>query len=198
MPHAGLPHHSHEKNAKVRIETHQDVAAAIERLTSREPESLAKFIVSLAFDTGPIGEQVRTFIVGDDLAETIITLKERIDALRVSSRRHPRRRDIGNEVGQRLDYILDAIETLVLPRSPETAFELLVLTIERDGDAMEQCRDDGFHIEMAIERAADLLGEAARSLPDHEVKTTVQRLAAEDGYGTRTPLAALATRYAAE
>jgi hypothetical protein len=93
---------------------------------------------------------------------------------------------------------VEAIETLVLPRSPETAFELLVLTIERDGDAMEQCRDDGFSIEMAIERAADLLAEAAKSIPAREVKTTLQRLIAQDGYGTRTPLAALAAHFAVE
>jgi hypothetical protein len=182
----------------VRIETRDDLQAAIERLTSRAPASLARFIASLAFDIGPIGEQVRTFIVGDNLAETITSLNERIEALRTSSRRHSRRGGLDQEVGQRLDYILDAIETLVLPMSPEKAFELLVLAIERDGDAMEQCGDDGFSIETAVERAADLLAEAAKSLPSRDVKTTLQRLIAEDGYGTRTPLTALATRYAAK
>jgi hypothetical protein len=40
----------------MRIETHQDLQAAIERLTRRTPASLAKFLASLAFDTGPLGE----------------------------------------------------------------------------------------------------------------------------------------------
>jgi hypothetical protein len=180
----------------MRIETHQDLQAAIERLTRRTPASLAKFLASLAFDTGPIGEQVRTFILGDELAATTLSLKERTDALRISSRRHPRRQGTEQEVGQRLDYILDAIETLVLPVSPETAFELLVLTIERDGDAMEQCGDDHFSVETAVKRAADLLPAAAKSLSTHELKTTLQRLIAEDRYGTREPLAALVTQTA--
>jgi hypothetical protein len=50
----------------VRIETNQDLETAITRLASRTPEALATFIASLAFDIGPIGEQVRTFIVGDN------------------------------------------------------------------------------------------------------------------------------------
>jgi hypothetical protein len=38
-------------------------------LRRREPLSLAAFIVSLAQKSGPIGEHIRTFIVGDDLGE---------------------------------------------------------------------------------------------------------------------------------
>jgi hypothetical protein len=37
-------------------------------------------------------------------------------------------------------------KTLVLPLSPARAFELLVLLIERDGDAMEQCGDDSWSV----------------------------------------------------
>lgn len=182
----------------MRIETHQDLQAAIDRLIRRAPASLARFIASLAFDTGPIGEQVRTFIVGDDLAETARSVKARIDALRCSSRRDSRRRSAEQEIGQRFDYILDTIETLVLPVNPHTAFELLVRAIERDGDAMEQCGDDHFSIETAVERAADLLATAAKSLPIREVKATLERLVAEDRYGTRAPLAALDTQIASE
>jgi hypothetical protein len=40
------------------------VVKYFERLRGRDPESLAAFIVSLAQDSGPIGEQVPTFIVG--------------------------------------------------------------------------------------------------------------------------------------
>jgi hypothetical protein len=132
----------------VRIETNQDFQTAIARLASRAPETLATFIASLAFDIGPIGEQVRTFIVGDNLAETTASLKERIEALRGSHSRHR----ANEEVGERLGYILDSIEALVLPVSPATAFELLVLLIERDGDAMEQCGDDHYSVQEAARR----------------------------------------------
>jgi hypothetical protein len=108
----------------MRIETNQDLETAIARLASRAPEALATFIASLAFDGGPIGEQVRTFIVGDDLSETTAALKERIDALRGSRRSHRRHR-AHEEVAERLGYILSSIETLVLPLSPPRAFELL-------------------------------------------------------------------------
>ena len=172
----------------MRIETNRDLEAAIARLALRAPEALATFIASLAFDTGPIGEQVRTFIVGDDLSETTASLKRRIDALRGSRRSNSRHR-AHEEVGQRLGYILHSIETLVLPLSPARAFELLVLLIERDGDAMEQCGDDSWSVQMQLETAASLVATAMKPLPRIEVKQTLERLVAEDGYGTRTPLA---------
>jgi hypothetical protein len=172
----------------VRIETNEDLETAIARLASRAPEALATFIASLAFDGGPIGEQVRTFIVGDDLSETTASVKERIDALR-GSRRSIHRRQAHEEVGERLGYILHSIETLVLPLSPARAFELLVLLIQRDGDAMEQCGDDSWSVQMHLETAASLIATAMKTLPSIEVRQTLERLVAEDGYGTRTPLA---------
>ena len=172
----------------MRIETNQDLETAIARLTSREPETLATFIASLAFDIGPIGEQVRTFIVGDNLRETTASLKERIEALRGSRRSRARHR-VTEEVGERLGYILDSIETLVLPVSPAAAFELLVLLIERDGDAMEQCGDDHYSVQTELETAAKLIAAAMTSLPSLEARETLERLVAEDGYGTRRPLA---------
>jgi hypothetical protein len=99
-------------------------------------------------------------------------------------------------MGQRLGYILDAIETLVLPTSPETAFELLVLLIERDGDAMEQCGDDHFSVETALKRAAGLVAVAAKSLQSRDVRMTLERLIAEDGYGTRASLTRVASELA--
>jgi hypothetical protein len=51
---------------RMRIETTEDFERARERLRRRDSESLAAFILSLAQDSGPIGQQVRTFIVGDD------------------------------------------------------------------------------------------------------------------------------------
>lgn len=172
----------------MRIETNQDLEAAIARLVSRTPKTLATFIASLVFDAGPIGEQVRTFIVGDNLSETTASLKERIEALRGSRRSRSRHR-ADEDVGERLGYILDSIEALVLPVSPATAFELLVLLIERDGDAMEQCGDDHWSVQMKLETAANLVGAAMKSLPSREARETLERLVAQDGYGTRRPLA---------
>jgi len=40
--------------------------------------------------------------------------------------------------------------------SPTTAFELLMLLLERDGDAMEQCGDDHWSVQMKLETAAEL------------------------------------------
>jgi hypothetical protein len=67
----------------VMVQTKADVAHTLQRLRGRDPESLAAFIVSLAQDSGPIGEQVRTFIVGDDVAETVESLRARISSLSI-------------------------------------------------------------------------------------------------------------------
>ncbi len=155
----------------MRIETNQDLEAAITRLTSRSPEALASFIASLAFDAGPIGEQVRTFIVSDDLSETTASLKERIDGLRTSRRSNSRGR-FQEEVGERLRYILSSIDTLVLPVTTATAFELLVLLIERDGDAMEQCGEDDWSVQMRLKTAADLVASAMKSLTGRKAMRT--------------------------
>lgn len=104
----------------MRINTNQDAARAIERLRTRDPEFLAALIVSLAQDAGPVGEQVRTFIVGDDVKEASMSLKERIESLSGCSEREHRSRR-GQEVGQRLEFILDAVETLVVPLDPKGA-----------------------------------------------------------------------------
>ena len=177
------------------IETIQDHEIAIARLIRRSPESLAAFVGSLARDDGPIGEHVRTFIVGDDLVETVASLKERIASLRHSEHRYYRHRD-GAQIGERLGYILDAIETLVLPAHPQQAFELLVLLVERDGDAMEQCADHYDTVQNAMRRAAGLMARAGESLPQRDVKVTLERLIAEDRYGARRPLVAVVEAFA--
>jgi hypothetical protein len=171
----------------LRLDTHQDVARAIERLSRRDPNALAAFIVSFAQDAGPIGEQVRTFVVGDDIDQTTASLNERIESLgdaTESDHRHAR----GREVGQRLEFILDAVETLVLPVDPKRAFKLLALVVESDGVAMENCGDHDYSVASAFERAAGLIGRAARSLPRAEVEATLKKLVAEDADGVRVPL----------
>jgi hypothetical protein len=181
----------------MRIETRADVAAAVERLERRSPAALAAFILSLAQEGGPVGEQVRTFIVGDDLAATVGSLEERVAALR-DSPAADRRDRVGEDVGRRLDYILEAIETLVLPRDPRAAFELLVLLMQRDGDSMERCGEHHDAVTSALERAAGLMAQAAQTLPPHEVRATLQQLMAEDDYGTRRGLVVVARALAAE
>jgi hypothetical protein len=179
----------------MRIVTNRDLETAIARLSRRSPESLAAFITSLAQDSGPIGEQVRTFIVGDDLNEAMASIKERIDQLRhLRDRSH--RQHSGEVVGQRLDALLDAIQTLVLPRDPRGALELLLLLIERDADAMESCGDYHDSVQSAVDRAAGLIAKAGQSQQPHEVRMTLTRLVAEDAYGTRRSLAAVMEAFA--
>jgi hypothetical protein len=170
------------------ITTKVEFAQALERLRRRDSEPLAAFILSLAQDSGPIGDQVRTFIVGDDVAETVESLKERIGDLRTPSEeahRHAR----GKEIGASLGYVLDSIETLVLPVNPKAAFTLLVAVFEADAVAMENCGDHDFEVTSAFERAADLMVEAAKAVPRTEVVAVVEGLVDDDGYGVRGVLA---------
>jgi hypothetical protein len=180
------------------VHTKADVAHALQRLRGRDPESLAAFIVSLAQDSGPIGEQVRTFIVGDNVAETTESLRARISSLSIPEEyehRHAR----GREMGARLEFIMESIESLVMPVDPKRAFELLVLFFGSDGVAMENCGDHDCEVTCAFERAAGLIGKAARSLPAGEVTAALEPLLDDDGYGVRGALAeVIAGREAAE
>lgn len=172
----------------MRINTNQDAARAIERLRTRDPKSLAALIVSLAQDAGPVGEQVRTFIVGDDVKEASMSLKERIESLGGCSEREHRSRR-GQEVVQRPEFILDAVEILVVPVDPKGAFELLMLVMESDEVAMENSGDHDHAVSCAFKRAAGLMAQAAAALPSEEVEATLKRLIAEDAYGVRGSLA---------
>ena len=172
------------------LETVEDVVAARARLERRPPQVLAEFIVSLAKDAGPAGEQARTFIVGDDLAATFESVRARIAALGGAGDRESWN-CAGEAVGRRLEYLLDAIETLVLPVDAERAFELLVTLFDHDGDAMEGCGDYHDSVANAFERAPELIGVASRRLPREEVLVVVKRLVANDDYGTRRRLAAM-------
>jgi hypothetical protein len=178
------------------LETTQDLEEARARLERRSPQVLAAFIVSLAQESGPVGEQVRTFIVGDDARAVAQSLCRRIAGIEVADRRASRDRG-GATVGERLGYILEAIETLVLPADSRRAFELLVALIERDGDALECCGEHCDAVESAMERAADLTERAVRGLPQEEVLPALRQLVASDDYGTRRPLAAVVRRIGA-
>jgi hypothetical protein len=171
----------------VTVETEVDFARALERLRRRDTESLAAFILSLAQDSGPVGEQVRTFIVGDVVAEAAEALRVRIKGLAIPdeyAHRHAR----GTEIRVSLGFILDAIETLVLPIDPREAFDLLVLFFKADGQAMENCCDHDFEVTCAFERAAELIGRAATSVPRADVVAALVPLMDDDGYGVRSVL----------
>ena len=60
------------------LSTVEQIELARQRLSKRDPNSLEAFILSLAQDSGPVGEQVRTFIVGDDVVEVAESLRQRL------------------------------------------------------------------------------------------------------------------------
>ncbi len=94
--------------------------------------------MSLAMESGVVGEHVRTFIVGDDLAATVESVRQRIGRLPISSEyehRHAR----GGEMGASLDLIVDSVERLVLPIDANAAIELLAAIFQADQVAMENC-----------------------------------------------------------
>jgi hypothetical protein len=49
--------------------------------------------------------------------------------------------------------------------------------------------NDYYSVQTALGSAAKLVAAAMKSLPRREVRGTLERLIAEDGYGTRRPLA---------
>ena len=172
---------------RLRIESQEDFERARERLRGRGADSLASFLMTLAGDSGPIGDQVRTFIVGDALAETVASLKERIGSLSSPSdyeHRHSR----GRDMGMSLDFIVDSIERLVLPLDANTAFELLQVLFEADGVAIENCGEHDWEVGCAYKRAAAVMVKAAQNLPRSFIEERVKGLVEGDEYGMRTVL----------
>jgi hypothetical protein len=171
----------------MKFETKVDFESALARLRRRDPELMAACILSLAQESGPVGEQVRTFIVGDDVVEAAESLRQRLRSLESPSD-YVHRHTLEKGVGQRLGFILDGIETLVLPTEPRRAFVLLVEFFEADARAMESCRDHHWAVECAFERAAAIMAEAAKAMAVTEAAAEVSRLMAVDSYGLRRPL----------
>jgi hypothetical protein len=97
--------------------------------------------------------------------------------------RFPHRADA--DTRQRLGFMLDAIERLMLPVDARL--------MESDGVAMENCGEHDFDAACAFETAAALIGRAARSLPAAPVQAAVRALLADDTYGVRCPLGVIAT-----
>ena len=99
---------------------------------------------------------MRTFIVGDDMAEAAKSVRERIKGLEIPdeyAHRHAR----GREMGEHLAFIVESIERLVLPVDPRLAFELLVAMFEADSVAMENCGEHDWEVECAYRRAAGVM-----------------------------------------
>jgi hypothetical protein len=94
-------------------------------------------------------------------------------------------------MGASLEYIVASIESLVLPVNPQLAFELLVAVFEADSVAMENCGEHDWEVECALERAARVMAEAAKSVPAAEVAEKIRALAAVDSYGVRERLKAM-------
>jgi len=174
----------------MRVDGREAFERARERLRLRDSDSLAAFLLSLAQESGPLGEQVRTFVVGDDVTETVASVRERISRLESPSD-YDHRHSLGREIGVSLDFIVDSIERLVLPLDANAAFELLVALFEADGVAMENCRDYHWEVECAYERAAGLMAQAATLLPRADVEARVKALVAGDGYELRAGLVAV-------
>jgi hypothetical protein len=164
------------------LSTVEQIELARQRLSKRDPNSLEAFILSLAQDSGPVGEQVRTFIVGDDVVEVAESLRQRLRSFESPPEYH-HRHALGEGIGQSLQFILDGIETLVLPTKPRRAFSLLVEFVEADAPAMESCGEHTQAVECAFERAA--------AMPVVDVTAEVSRLMAVDAYGLRRVLARL-------
>ena len=77
---------------------------------------------------------------------------------------------------------------LVLPKDSQRAFDLLVLVIQSDGDAMESCGDHDFEVSCAIDRAIELIAQLVPALSHDVVQAALRSLAESDGYGTRSKL----------
>lgn len=171
----------------MRLENKDDFERARERLRRRDPDALAAFLMSLAGDSGPVGDQVRTFIVGDGVAEAAQSVRQRIRSLDgVSEYEH--RHSLGREIGATLNFIVDSVKRLVLPNDPKAAFELLVTLFEADAVAMENCHEHDWEVTCAYKRAAGVMAEAAKCLPRAEVEGRVRVLVDGDRYGLRADL----------
>jgi hypothetical protein len=99
------------------LSTVEEIELARSRLGKRDPISLVAFILSLAQDSGPVGEQVRTFIVADEMVDVTECLQLRLRSLKSPSE-YQHRHALGEGNGQSLQFILDGREILVLPREP--------------------------------------------------------------------------------
>jgi hypothetical protein len=171
----------------IRLETKDDFERARESLRRRDADELAMFLLSLAGRSGPVGEQIRTFIGGEDVAATVDSLRKRIGAIERASE-YDHRHSLGREVGIQLGMIVDSVEQLLLIRDPRSAFDVLVSLFEADAVAMESCGEHDWHVESAYKRAAEVMAAAARHIPRAEIEDRIKALLQADGYAVRSVL----------
>jgi hypothetical protein len=76
----------------------------------------------------------------------------------------------------------------VLRVNSKAAFELLLKAIKADHEAMENCGDHDWEVQCALKRAAELLVEAGKGMPQEEAAAVVKELMANDGYGVQRAL----------
>jgi hypothetical protein len=88
---------------------------------------------------------VRTFIVADDLPETVESVRQRIRGLTIPSE-YAHRHSFGREVGVSLDFIVDSVERWVLPIDANAAFDLLAALFEADQVAIENCGEHDWEV----------------------------------------------------
>jgi len=104
--------HADKTPASLEVEEHR--AGLIQRGADR----LAAFIVSLAHAPSGVGDLVRAFITADSPELAIRIVRNSVEGLRKSERDDDYRHRRGFEVVRRVGYVLDAIETIVLPADP--------------------------------------------------------------------------------
>jgi len=172
------------------FQTQAGIEEARDRLGARSAASLADFILSLAQNEGPVGDHVRTFIVSDDVPYTVSAIRERIAGLEPLTE-YAQRHAESQQIGTRLELILDSIEHLLLPVECAAAFEMLATLFEADAKAMENCDEDDREVTCAYKRAAHMMGIAAQFLPPETVADKISELIANDGYGVRAALESL-------
>lgn len=102
--------------------------------------------------------------MGDDVAETVESVRQRIRGLEIPPECE-HRRSLGREMGVNLDFIVDSVERLVLPVDANSAFQLLAALFEADGVAMENCGEHDWAVTCAYKRAVRVTAEAAKSQP---------------------------------
>jgi hypothetical protein len=158
----------------------------LQRLASRGPESLAKFILTLANDDNGVGSYVRAFVAGDDVAVAKNLLETELAEIRGGEREYDYRHRRGHVHLRRVDHLLDAIELMVLPAAPRIAFALLTQVIAADGEIAEHAGDAW--LQPTFERACNMWFIAARAVPKQEADQVRWRLSASDDYGLRGPL----------
>jgi NTP pyrophosphatase (non-canonical NTP hydrolase) len=172
--------------ANVNIRPQNDDPRA-ETLAKRGAERLAAFVLKLGQTVDGVEERIEAFLASDD-SKSAAQLAARYLTEIKGARRRYHGYEGAQELADRLDQILDIIETAVLPASPSAALDLTVQFIESDGYAFETADDSYGHIGAVFGRACALFADAAKSLPSADTLPIFKRLVASDAYGARGDL----------